>query len=85
MPDIADVDHRAIDFLDRQIVELRNICRAAVKPHVIFPLAHLRGAGGQYYVLGVKGARHVRRRDALCQHLLRVEINHDAALFATIG
>ena len=60
---VADIDGRAVDHLDRQIVELVHGLGAGVQIHVVFELADLGGAGGKDQVLVADGGHDVGRRE----------------------
>ena len=60
--DVADVDHRAVHFLDREVVEVEDGVRAAVEPHAVFSAADLGRARREHDVLRRESAADVGRR-----------------------
>ena len=84
--DVADVDDRAVDYLDRQVVELvrRSAgCRSCAMSYSSG--ADLRRAGGQDQVLRADGVDDVAGRQAARLQLGDVDIDHDLALLAAVG
>ena len=62
---IADVDHRAVDGLDGQVVQFRDERRSRVGFNGVFVIADLHGAGGNDEILGVDGVDDVGRSESL--------------------
>ena len=81
---IADVNRRAVHRLDRHVIERLGEFRAAVQADRIFLLADFRGARRKNQALRVDGGGDIRRRDAVGEQLLRIEIDHDLPLLAAI-
>src|SRR5204863_3070378 len=82
---IADVHHRAIDLLDRKIVEHVEHFGAAVETDVVFAIADLLGARGQDNVLRVDGVAYVYRGEAFAEKFLWIDVHHDLPRLPTIG
>ena len=60
---VAEADRRAVDDLDRQIVQVVNRADAAVHADVVFGRADFGGAAGQDQILRVDGVDDVLRRE----------------------
>ncbi len=80
--DVFEVDRRAVDRLDRQVVERRDAGQAAVQADGIFGPRELRRARRHDQVLKVQGVRHVNRRQALGVQLVEVQVHHDLTVLA---
>ena len=83
--DVAHVDDRAIDGLDRQIVEGGDRGRRIVQIHRVFELADLLGADRGDQVLDRQGVDDVVRGDAVGVQRLLVEVGLDLPDLAAIG
>ncbi len=83
--DVADVDHRPVDLLDRHVVELRDDLGARVQAHAVFPGAQARRSGGQDHVLRVDGGAHVRRRKPLRIQARQIKVDVDQPGRAPVG
>ena len=80
VPDVAtslNVDRRAVDGLDRQIVQSLDRERRSVHVHLIFVRADLGRAGGKNQVLRVDRVHHVERRKPLGLQRRRIQIDHN--------
>src|SRR5579883_2587242 len=80
--DILDIYIRAVDRLDRQIVERVPIGRAAADLNLVFGAAELGGAGGENQVLQVEGVGDIDGGEPLGIELIEVEIHHDGPLLS---
>ena len=83
--DVMHVDDRAVDLLDRQIVDLVEQGRAGVERHVPVELADLLVAGRQNQVLHRNGVDDVLGRNVVRLHRLLVEIDLHLQNLAAIG
>ena len=80
--DVLHEDRRAIDELDRDLVEVVDRRRRRVGAHRILGVADLRRAGRQGQVLRIDGIDDVERGQAPREQLLRVDVHHDLAILA---
>ncbi|ARF88207.1 uncharacterized protein BCN122_II1464 [Burkholderia cenocepacia] len=76
---LAQVGRRAVDGLDRQVVDVGDGIGGRVRVDPVFGLAHLRGAGRQHEILRVDRVDDVGRREALREQRLRIEVDRDHA------
>ena len=81
---VADVDHRAVDGLDRQISQRVDIRRRVVQLHRIFGGADLLGADGIDQVLRGKSVGDILRGKALRVEGGVIEINLNLPRFAAV-
>ncbi|MET3154491.1 hypothetical protein ABIF34_001516 [Bradyrhizobium japonicum] len=80
--DIAHIDHRAVDGLDREVAELVDFQRRVVELDVVFEGADLLGAYRRDQVLRSQRIGDVLARQAAGLERGRVEIDLDLALLA---
>ena len=59
--DVADVNHRAVHLLDRQIVQDLQDLGAGVEPHIVFAVADLLCAGWEDDILHVDRVAYIGR------------------------
>jgi hypothetical protein len=83
--DVADIDHGAVDGLDRQIAEFFDSERRVVELDIVLELADLLRADRRDQVLRGERVGDVLPRKAARLQCRRVEIDLDLALLATIG
>ncbi len=81
---IADVNHRAVHLLDRQIIQHLQDLRAGVEPHVVFAVANFLRAGWQDHILYVDRVAYVDGRQTFAVKFRRIDIDHDLARFASV-
>ena len=82
---VANVGHRAVGILDREVVQLLDDGGAGVEFHVVLHRPDFRGARGEDEVLRVDRRDDVVRRQAFGLQGAQVEIDvHDARL-ASVG
>ncbi len=82
---VAHVDCRAVDDLDRQVVEAADDIGTAIELHQVLALIDFHRAGGQGQVLGVERVGNILGRDAVGVHRLRVDVHHDLPRLAAVG
>ncbi len=83
--DVADVNRRAVDLLDREVVQSVEDVGAAVQPDVVFAVADLLRAGGEDDVLRVERVRSRPPGEAFAEEFLRIDIDHDLARLSAVG
>ncbi len=81
---VANVDRRAVDHLDRQVVQLVQHARAAVELDLVIDVADLGVAGGQNQVLVGQRVGDVDRREPLGEELVGIQIHHHLPEFAAV-
>jgi hypothetical protein len=84
MADVADVDWRAVDYLNGKIVECLDGLGTGVEVHIVFELSDLRSSRGNNQVLVADRIGDVGGRKALGLKQRRVDIHHHLALLAAI-
>ena len=85
MSDFPHVNRRAIDRLDREIVEFLDGLRAAVHLHVVLKSAKFCSARRENQVLRADGVDDVNGRKPLSLERRWIDIHADDALLATVG
>ena len=83
--DVAHIDHRPVDRLDRQVAELVELRGRVVELDRIFEVADLLGADRRDQVLGGEGVGDVLAREAPGLHRRGIEIDLNLAQFAAEG
>ena len=81
---IANIDGRAVNCLDRKIVEHRSHVRARVQTNVVLSVAEFRGSRRQHQTLGVDGVADIGWRHTLRVQRVGIEVHHDLARLATV-
>jgi hypothetical protein len=82
--DVADIDHRAVDGLDRQVAEFLDLQRRVVQVDGVFEVADLLGADRRDQVLRGERIGDVLPRQAARLQRGRIEVDLDLALLAAI-
>ena len=82
LADVLDEDRRAVGELDRNIVELVDRARRGVGAHGVLRVGDLHLARRQRQVLRIDRVHHVERRQPAGEQFVRVDIDHDLAVFA---
>ena len=83
--DIAHVDNRAVDLLDRHIVDGLDGSRAGIQPDVPVEAADLRGAGRDDQVLLRQRVRYIFGENSIRLHRLQIKVRLHRAIEPTIG
>ena len=83
--DVAQIDRRVADGLDRHVVQLLGCPRRAIDVDVIFELGDFCRARRQDQIFLLDRVEHVGRREPLGLELLRIEADKHLALLAAIG
>ena len=81
---VAQIDGRAIDNFDRQMIQIVNEMCVGVHCHRVFRRADFGGAAGQDKVLRVDGADDILRLDVFGLERGQAQIHRDDALLATV-
>ena len=85
MRHVPDIDHVAVDLLERNVVQFLDGGRAAVQLHGVLGAADLLRPGGQDQVFRADGVDHVAGGKSLPVQGREVNIHHDLAGFAAVG
>ena len=84
MGDIAQVDRRSVDRLDRKVVEVVQFLRTAIELDVVFERADLFRARRQDQVLREDRIGHILRRQPAGAQRLRIQVDDDLAVLAAV-
>ena len=82
---VTHIDHRAVDGLDRQIVERGNIAGRSVQIDGVFERADFLGPGRSDQVLNRQGVDHVVCGECLGLQRLLIEVDLHLPRLAAIG
>ena len=84
MGDVANINHRAVDLLDRNVVDRGDGVGTAVETNDEFVLGNFCCASRQCQVLRINCVADIERRETFRQQRLRIEIDHDLPRLAAI-
>src|SRR2546425_7460837 len=84
MGDVAKIDRRVADHLDREVIQLGHGPRAGIHGDVVLERTDLGGAGGQHDVLLTNGGDDIGRRNPFRLEQARVQVDHDLALLTAV-
>src|SRR4029077_10107599 len=85
LADVLDEDSRAVGELDGNIVELVDRARRGIGAHGVLRVGDLHLARRQRQVLRIDRIHHIKRGQPACEQLVRVNIDHDLAVFSAGG